>query len=279
MVDLLLCGPAWLESLKARQLDPESIRPQLPLGRHWRRLFTDVVLFKILDALDTQARNEKLAKSISGESTYSTEWNYLITLLDLTIILAGAPGEGRLELVHSCIAYIQHKYLPPPLSDIQSANLNAHRNVPPAEIPLLPRPVPKVEPSPTFSSFPSLAQRSFVMPGFAKDWPAIERWGSKSYLLASSGHGRVVPVERGGDYRAEDWGVDVMPWDLFLERIGWGQDDSEPTGDPERLYLAQHSLFTQFPKLQADILIPDYVYTTPSTQSPGMFEYLGFESC
>ncbi|KAG9103914.1 hypothetical protein FRC06_007025 [Ceratobasidium sp. 370] len=106
------------------------------------------------------------------------------------------------------------------------------------------------------------------MPGFAADWPAIGKWWSKAYLLACSGRGRVVPIERGGDYRTEDWGVDIMPWDVFLDRIGWGESQTEPTGDAERLYLAQHSLFTQFPKLRADLLIPDYVYTTPSTQPP-----------
>ncbi|KAG8687215.1 hypothetical protein FRC08_012100, partial [Ceratobasidium sp. 394] len=67
--DLLLCGPAWLDSLKARQLDPENIRAQLPLGRHWRRLFTDAILLKVLGILDAQTGNKKLqdaTKSLSG---------------------------------------------------------------------------------------------------------------------------------------------------------------------------------------------------------------------
>ncbi|QRV85490.1 hypothetical protein RhiJN_27564 [Ceratobasidium sp. AG-Ba] len=127
--------------------------------------------------------------------------------------------------------------------------------------PLLSHPVSKIESLPSFSTFPSLAKRSFVIPSFAKDWPAVERWKSRAYLLECAGAGRVVPVERGGDYRKEDWGVDIMPWDSFLNRIGWGEH--ETTTDSEQLYLAQHSLFTQFPRLRADIFVPDYVYATP----------------
>ena len=53
----------------------------------------------------------------------------------------------------------------------------------------------------------------------------------------------------------------MMPWDEFLaalEEVEGGQ----PGGTPPRpvLYLAQHSLFRQFPALKEDILVPDYVY-------------------
>lgn len=73
-----------------------------------------------------------------------------------------------------------------------------------------------------------------------------------------------------------------MSWESFLDGIGWGKDYSEADSgvsrstdnngtsveggpDSEGLYLAQHSLFTQFPKLRADILVPDYVYSSPGT--------------
>lgn len=68
----------------------------------------------------------------------------------------------------------------------------------------------------------------------------------------------------------------MMPWDEFLDAIGWGGDAG---GDQKRLYLAQHSLFTQFPKLRADIMVPDYVYIDPPvitgyTGPPGNDEQL-----
>jgi hypothetical protein len=207
-------------------------------------------------------------------------WEYLIRLLDSAIILAGAPGEGRLDLVHSCIAAIQRKHIPLEASNTQPNPTHPYLHSPPPEPPLLAPPVPKIVSPPSFSSFPRHAQHPFVLPGFAKEWPAIGRWGSTPYLLSCAGRGRVVPIERGGDYRDEDWGVDVMPWDSFLERIGWGDDQSKPPEtqpnanngrDSERLYMAQHSLFTQFPKLRADILVPDYVYTSPKLQPLGTY--------
>ncbi|KAG9126940.1 hypothetical protein FRC07_001316 [Ceratobasidium sp. 392] len=199
---------------------------------------------------------------------YSTDWEYLISLLDLAIILAGAPGDGRLELVHSCITYIQHIYLPLASVKIRHSIFQSDPQTPAIDAPLLCGPVPKIEPPPPFSAFASLAQRPFVLPTFAKEWPAVEKWNSRSYLLTCSGRGRVVPIERGGDYRNADWGVDIMPWDSFLTSIGWGEGRIDPAGDTGKLYLAQHSLFNQFPKLRADIIVPDYVYTTPSTRTP-----------
>ncbi|KAG8749019.1 hypothetical protein FRC12_013667 [Ceratobasidium sp. 428] len=267
--DLLLCDAVSLDLLRAHQLDSGSIRSKLPLGKQWRRLYTDSILLNALDNLAAHIGREEPRgpEGVAGPKPDLTKWDHLIGLLDLVIILAGAPGEGRLELVHSCIAHIQHNCLPLTLSEIQPSPVKSGKSSSAPETTLLPSPVPKVDPPPSFSAFPSVAQRPFILPGFAKDWPAAELWKSKSYLLACSGRGRVVPIERGGDYRKADWGVDVMSWDSFLTAIGWGEGSIDPTKDTEKLYLAQHSLFTQFPKLRADILVPDYVYTTPSAQS------------
>ncbi|KAJ1300761.1 hypothetical protein OPQ81_002405 [Rhizoctonia solani] len=264
--DILKCGNSTIELLKSFALDPEIVRPKLALGREWRRLYTDAILFRCLNLLKE--------KSLVNETTnYTAEWELAIRLLDQGIILAGAPGEGRLELVLSCISYIQHWYLP---LGPELVNSDPPRTLSePPSLSLATGQIPTLSPAPSLATFPTLAQSPFVLPGFASSWPATINWKSRAYLISCAGRGRIIPVERGGDYRTDDWGVELMPWDEFLDRIGWEGEES----DSQRLYLAQHSLFTQFPKLRADIQIPDYVYTEPErhpcyTGPPGNEEQL-----
>ena len=70
----------------------------------------------------------------------------------------------------------------------------------------------------------------------------------------------MVPVEKGGNYTAEDWGQEMMRFDVFLRRTGWLPEAAE---ERTPLYLAQHTLLTQFPWLANDMLVPDYVYACP----------------
>jgi lysine-specific demethylase 8 len=72
-----------------------------------------------------------------------------------------------------------------------------------------------------------------------------------------------VPVEVGSDYRSDGWSQKFMPWDDFLDYLECSHK-SIPT---EVLYLAQHSLLTQFPALRRDIAVPDYVYACPNPTS------------
>jgi hypothetical protein len=263
LLDLLLCGRELYDSLKALELDPEAVRPKLALGREWRRLYTDAA---VLHCLNLLTKNAVLGEGSSphticekkvGKAHPVTSWERAVRLLDQAIVLAGAPGEGRLELALSCISYIQCRYLP---LEISTSSLVGVPSCPVVS-PLATLPVPTIHPAPSLSAFPGLAQRPFILPGFATTWPATVHWKSKAYLLSCAGRGRIVPIERGGDYRTDDWSVDLMPWDEFLESIKWGTSVEE--SDSQKLYLAQHSLFTQFPKLRADIVIPDYVYTEP----------------
>ncbi|CAE6531885.1 unnamed protein product [Rhizoctonia solani] len=252
--DILKCNHDVINSLRLLTLDPETVQPKLAEGREWRRLYTDVILLRCLNLL-----KENCSASDLERIKLTSEWERAVQLLDRAIILAGAPGEGRLELVHSCISYIQKCHLPlKPASTVSPWSSSA-----PPLLPLATSQVPVITPPPSLSSFPTLTQRPFILPGFASSWPATENWKSENYLVECAGRGRVVPVERGGDYRADDWGVELMPWDEFLNKIGWEEEGN----DSEKLYLAQHSLFTQFPKLRADIQIPDYVYTEPGSHA------------
>ncbi|KAF8687588.1 Clavaminate synthase, partial [Rhizoctonia solani] len=269
--DLIECGKNFLGSLELFELDPETVQSKLALGREWRRLYTDTVLLRCLKLLKEKS---PIGKSENAQS--NDEWERAIQLLDQAIILAGAPGEGRLELTLSCISFIQRWYLPlvvdismPHRVLSQQPTLSLGTDL-----------VPTITPPPSLSAFPARAHRPFVLPGFASSWPATTNWKSKSYLVSSAGRGRIVPVERGGDYRTDDWSVELMPWSDFLDKIGWGEE----VDDSERLYLAQHSLFTQFPKLRADIQVPDYVYAEPESHPcyvgpPGNNEQLVINAC
>ena len=59
-------------------------------------------------------------------------------------------------------------------------------------------------------------------------------------------------MELGSDYATDDWDQAILPWEEFLTSLT--EDSSSPR------YLAQHNIFSQFPVLRDDIIVPDYVY-------------------
>jgi lysine-specific demethylase 8 len=91
-------------------------------------------------------------------------------------------------------------------------------------------------------------------------------WHSVDYLRYVAGRGRVVPVEVGKDYRTADWTQRMMSWDDFLDAL-----EKDPTHSQTTLYMAQHNLFSQFHALREDILIPDYVFTSP--EAPATYPF------
>jgi hypothetical protein len=182
--------------------------------------------------------------------------------LDRAIVLAGAPE--RLDLVHDLIEALQHQYVIPKsvvYGCLLESATSGRQKYGPTSIP-----VPQVHIQKIFSSDLSTP---FVIPGAISNWPAISdpdhAWNSIDYLLSVAGPGRIVPVEIGNDYRVDDWSQQMMPWENFL---CWLRT-SDGIRKDEMVYLAQHSLLTQFPKLRDDILIPDLVYIVPETREAG----------
>ncbi|KAI0329859.1 Clavaminate synthase-like protein [Cubamyces sp. BRFM 1775] len=223
-------------------------------SRGWRRIYTDAcIVLAYFDILDYwKMKDTKLAISA-------------IAHLDHAIVIAGAPGDGRLDLVLDLIEGIQSECLSSPTTlrrDLSSVSPQerAVRSIPQglatAQCPVL-----RFDTPPSLASFVSrLSQQPFVLPGFLRDWPALNEhpWKSLDYLRAVAGPGRVVPVEVGSDYRSDDWTQKMMPWVDFLDSIGHASsEEHRPV-----LYLAQHSLFKQFPALRDDIVLPDYVYSS-----------------
>ncbi|WFD22956.1 [histone H3]-dimethyl-L-lysine(36) demethylase [Malassezia equina] len=106
--------------------------------------------------------------------------------------------------------------------------------------------------------------RPFVVRHYAHAWPALVHWQDPAYLLRRAGPGRHVPVEHGRTYTDAHWGQSLWPWAAFLAHIRWGRASapSAPT-----LYLAQHTLLTQFPWLAEDVTVPTYAVHGPQSSA------------
>ncbi len=76
----------------------------------------------------------------------------------------------------------------------------------------------------------------------------------------------MVPVEVGSAYDDVGWGQGIIPFRNFLARAGYDltPENEEPPGtELSPLYLAQHPLLSQFPGLERDISLPDFVWSNP----------------
>lgn len=215
---------------------------------HLRRLYTDACILKsVYNTSATTLDSSAVAQAVE--------------LLDKAIIVSGAAGPGRHDLILDLIRRIQSEHAsllrPSPFPDV---SLSAAAPSTPASVIAARQKVPRLSEPPSLASFQrSIASHPFIVPAHATDWPAlnIHPWHSTHYLRTVSGPGRIVPVEVGSDYRTEDWSQKLMGWDDFVTSL------SQPSN--EVLYLAQHSLFLQFPDMREDIIVPDYVYSCPNS--------------
>ena len=214
-----------------------------------RRLYTHASIIKALGCALQPEDTQHLLSAIAS--------------LDKAIVLAGAPGEGRLDLVLGLIAMIQSQFVPV-TSFTSSRESMLKLPARPASISVSSgtNSVLRLSDPPPLSLFrDKYSRRPFVLPGFIKDWPALEEhpWVSLSYLRSVAGPGRVVPVEVGNDYRTDDWTQTMMEWDDFLDAL----QAANVSDKRSPLYLAQHNLMAQFPRLRDDVIVPDYVYACP----------------
>ncbi|KAE9406675.1 Clavaminate synthase-like protein [Gymnopus androsaceus JB14] len=210
-------------------------------GSCWNRLYTDAAIIRSLASLDASTSRDAIAR------------------LDRAIIIAGAVGQGRLDLILSLIRRIQTEFLSSESLLTESRLSSAHCSLSP-HLQTSSHDIPAIDPPSSFMTFvQSLRNRPFLLRKYATSWPAINEhpWSSTAYLRSVAGPARIVPVEVGADYRTDDWMQEFMDWDDFLSAL-------EPTSHSTKvLYLAQHNLLMQFPDLNKDIVIPDYVYTCP----------------
>ena len=195
---------------------------------------------------------------ISRDSDNELSWKKVIARLDYAIVVAGAPGDRRLDLILNTISIIQRDHFPSSHSSYIEYDETLVTSICPTQgFVSSSREVTRMVAPPPLLTFQSqYAHEPLLFHGFASDWPAIEdrKWYSVNYLRKVAGRGRVIPVEVGNDYRTDDWSQKMMDWDDFLDYI------TSSASRTETLYLAQHDLFKQFPLLRSDICIPDYVY-------------------
>lgn len=212
----------------------------------WRSVHTDASILRCTcDLLRPDA-----------EAPDDAFWAAAVGRLDMALIVSGAPGDGRLDIIYDLIELIQSLHLsvledPFAGEDMSELDPAAGRS------PILPphaQGIAKLCSPPSLAAFTkTLHAAPFILPGFLSDWPALNEhpWRSRSYLFRAAGRGRVVPVELGADYTRADWGQALVPWESFLRSL---------SGAADVKYLAQHDLLTQFPTLRADVVVPDYVY-------------------
>lgn len=266
-VDLRLCGLAYFEfyaaacSLHNNVHSWTSMKPFIdrayqemtrlppPETLCWRRLYTDACLLCAISQVSDLAQDD----------TAATE---AVAILDRAIIIAGAPG--RLDSIHQLIKDIQENYLTlKPLITSSGHKQPLTQMYHSSAFSIC---VPCVDPPPNVLGR-QWSQKPFVLQryGYVQGWKALSSWASIDYLRSVAGPGRLVPVEVGKDYRTEEWTQRLMSWDCFLQSLDFPEHPAQPQN--EVLYLAQHNLFMQFPALEGDIGIPEYVYACPDPPS------------
>lgn len=244
-----------LTSESRKHLSSKTTRESLA---GWIRLYTDSCVLRSLVDLGHMTALESIAR------------------LDTAIITCGIAS-GRLDFILSIIKCIQRSYLS---INPFSAHVTTRRPIlandheqrwdldtSSSEVLILPK-------APSLLSFKTSYKSPFVIRGYARNWPALAEhpWHSSAYLQSISGPGRVVPVEIGVDYRAQEWTQKLMQWDDFLAYLDLDDRPSSTNKmQNDTIYLAQYDLSLQFPELLKDIIVPDYVYA--SMDSPDLCNY------
>ncbi|KDN46824.1 Clavaminate synthase-like protein [Tilletiaria anomala UBC 951] len=268
--------------------DKFKVYPYNEVPRCWRALYTAASL---LSACTTLVAVTHLSLTLLRSANVHTEEVLAaVQKLDLAIIVAGAPGTDVKACIQDTIRGLQRCAL---LQDIGSqardvpqrpskkrrVDEDTSKTLASSVRCRAAKAVPEVSALPWLSGDDPRRLRPFIVRGFAEDWPAsipdhegssrVGRWADGDYLGRIAGPGRVVPVEVGGSYTAEDWSQGIVGWETFLESSGWhlthGHHPVSTRGHHQKhagkqLYLAQHQLVQQFPSLLRDIITPDIVH-------------------
>lgn len=267
-VDLRRCGSVYFEfyaaahSLHDNINSRTSMRPfidkayqemtRLPPSESlcWRRLYTDACLLCAVSEVSDLVQDDAAATEA-------------VAFLDRAIIISGAPG--RLDSIHQLIKDIQKKHLT--LKPLRASSGHKQPLTHMYHSSAFSLSVPCIHPPPNAFGGREWLQKPFVLQrhGYVQGWKALSSWASIDYLRSVAGPGRLVPVEVGKDYRTEEWTQRLMSWDYFLQSLDFPEHPAQPQN--EVLYLAQHNLLMQFPALEGDIGIPEYVYACPDPPS------------
>ena len=132
-------------------------------------------------------------------------------------------------------------------------------------------------------------QQAVVLKGCMEDWPCLLLWKEVEYM-GKMLHGRTMPMEYGMDFMAQDWTLRMTKGGVFMEKMLLDEGDKtnpcisqalnreqhDCTQLSPQIYLAQHTLFKQIPRLAQDILEPIYL-TGLSQEAPIAQMWMGPE--
>lgn len=267
--------PAHIETVKSASLENliltcESLidlaneemlaMPYKDVPLSWRRLLTDASLLKAVCHI-------LLIHSPGRTPAEETILRRICNCLDTSIVVAGAPGDDRRVMTDRILNLAQsqlqelNKYR---FAESDESSRKRRRIMTDKADSTLNYPVKLREKSPSFMEFCDYINaddaKPFILDNIIDHWPALNDhpWASMRYLLSVAGE-RLVPVELGSQYTEASWSQRLMPFREFVESyIEKGKDENADVA-----YLAQHDLFHQIPRLQEDIVVPDYCYVSP----------------
>ena len=240
----------------------------------WRRLFTDASICEAirLTRAGIGSVNGEGGGS-SGEETNEQWIRDVVKLLDMAIIMAGAPE--RANMIEDLLATLQswsegNDRQPPAKRRKLEARFS---NLKDSRLPTVEHAIPRRSALSLRDFENHLPSRSpIVITGALKHWPALDSrpWNSPFYLMKKTFDGRrLVPVEIGRSYTDEGWGQTIMTFREFMEKYMLSSKASGEGDEDSIAYLAQHDLFSHIPSLRNDISIPDYCYSDPPSPEDG----------
>ena len=251
----------------------------------WRELYTYVRILSFhLGVLRLRLRRGLRDNEASGEV------DELVRELDMALIVAGAGSRWGRGVVNSLLELLERAWEgetgdedgrgPKRVKYTRDSSL--HRDSSPSFSEETTFEPPVTNPIPRLDGLSMDAFQNYMDPStnphgvfpaiftdLTFDWPALTTnpWRKPSYLLSRTfGGRRYVPVEIGRSYVDADWGQKLLPFRTFLASYIDPSLDCTTEGgstNPRKGYLAQHDLFTQIPSLRNDVLLPDYLWTTP----------------
>ncbi|CAA9962738.1 Cupin 8 multi-domain protein [Pyrenophora teres f. maculata] len=208
----------------------------------WRRLYTDASLYQVLKLAEGGCERDEI--------------DQVVRLLDMALILTGAPGREELvELWFAALKAALTTTAPEvethdpgrPLkrrklsSSCQSSSIPTSFPVDfPNPAPTLQNPIQRMKEL-SLSAFQKIVSNTkthtpLVIEGAIQHWPALEErpWNNPRYLLEQTLRGRrLIPVEVGKSYTDEGWGQRIITFREFMETymLDDPAEATEPTED------------------------------------------------
>lgn len=269
-----------LEDLLGLAKEKINVFPYSSVKQCWFNLYTDASILRCKRLLSKA--NECIEASAPDEADEAL--SEAVAAIDYALIVAGGGDEQRQQFIQDVFEYLDiHLHRGVNETPSKRRKLNDERTKTGSEdrarllstalgpVPRIQRPVERLK-KPSLEKFQDWATKTckpLVIENILQHWPALIKWKSSDYWLRTTLAGRrLVPVEIGQSYHDEDWRQEIMPYRDFLEKY-IPLDDAEAEG--ETGYLAQHDLFRQMKKLEADVTVPDYCYadldTIPATDT------------